>query len=276
MRTAIIALVMVLGAALPASAQTDHTAHGGTDTPGQSGATGRPPPVARPADLPAPTDEDRHAAFPDVSGHTAHDSSVRSLTVVDQFEWRSGADTMHWSSHGWVGGDRDRLWFRTEGRSASGGVQTADLHLLYGRVVWRWWDVVAGVRQDVRPGSPQAWLAVGIQGAAPGGIDVEATGYLGAYGITAARGEARWDLLLTNRLVLQGRAEVNIYGTDDPARGYQTGLTELETGLRLRFEIRREIAPYVGVSFMQQFGAGRVVSGAADELTASVGLRVWF
>jgi copper resistance protein B len=102
------------------------------------------------------------------------------------------------------------------------------------------------VRQDFRPGDPQTWAAVGIQGLAPYWFEVEATGYVGAGGRTAAKLEVEYELLFTNRLILQPLVELELYGKSDPERGIGRGLSSLETGLRLRYEIRREFAPYVG------------------------------
>ena len=104
-------------------------------------------------------------------------------------------------SRGWVGRDRDRLWFRAEGDGEGGRVGEAQTHVLYGRQFSRWWDVVGGIRQDFRPGPAQTWAAFGVQGLAPYWFDIEATGYVGASGRTHARFEVEYELLFTNRLV---------------------------------------------------------------------------
>lgn len=237
------------------------------------------------------TDEDRAAAFPVLhdSGHPLHGQSINSFVLFDRFEWRNAEQTrVGWDARGWVGRDLDRVWFRTEGDVdgerrdgvASGAVHEAQVHVLYGRAVARWWDVVVGLRQDWRPGAAQTWAAVGLQGLAPYFFEVEATAYVGAGGRTQLRFEAEYDLLLTNRLILQPLLELQASGQRDDERALGAGLSSAEGGLRLRYELRREIAPYVGVVWSRSFfgtaryetAAGRPVSRASF----AIGARVWF
>ena len=151
---------------------------------------------------------------------------------------------------------------------------------MWGRMFSRWWDVVAGVRQDFRPGDPQTWVGVGVQGLAPYWFEVEATGYVGAGGRTLARVEAEYELLLTNRLILQPLAEVEFFGKSDPERGIGAGLSTIEGGLRLRYELRREFAPYVGLSWERRFfGTADFARAAGEEVggaRVAFGLRTWF
>ena len=151
---------------------------------------------------------------------------------------------------------------------------------MYGRAIARWWDVVAGVRQDVRPGSPQTWAAVGLQGLAPYWFDVEATGYVGASGRTQLRLEVDYELLVTNRLVLQPLVELDVFGKADPDRRVGAGLSTAEAGVRLRYEIRRELAPYLGFTWQQKFGEtgdfARADGHDVRSLRLATGLRWWF
>ncbi len=231
--------------------------------------------------LPPVTDEMRAAAFPDVHGHAAHDRHVNGFVLFDQLEWRSGNGPggLSWSNTGWIGGDINRLWFRTEGDTAGDGLDDAQAHVLYGRAVARWWDVVAGVRQDIQPGA-QTWLAFGVQGLAPGFFEVQATAYLSDAGQTAAHVELEYDLLLTNRLVLQPTVEVSLYGKANASIGVGSGLSSGAAGLRLRYHIRREFAPYVGVSWVRAFGDTADVAHREDVPNGAprlvVGARVWF
>jgi copper resistance protein B len=221
------------------------------------------------------------AASAQHGGHAVHDEAIHTFVLFDQLEWQSGraADGVSWDARGWIGTDRDRVWLRTEGTSGGGRLETGDVHLLYGRAISPWWDVVAGVRQDVRPGPAQTWAAVGIQGLAPYRIEIEATGYVGAGGRTQLRLEAEYELLITNRLVLQPLVEVELFGKDDPARGIGAGLSSIDTGLRLRYEIRRELAPYVGVTWHHTyFGTADAADAAgapSEGARAVVGLRFW-
>ena len=175
------------------------------------------------------------------------------------------AGGLNWDAKGWVGGDRDRLWFRTEGETNDRHLGAAEAQLFYGRAVARWWDVVVGVRQDVRPGPAQTWVAFGVQGLAPYWFEVEATGYVSDGGQTAVRLEVEYELLLTNHLVLQPLVELNLYGKSNVERGIGAGLSSADIGLRMRYEFRRELAPYVGVTWNNTFGETADLAETAGE-----------
>jgi copper resistance protein B len=233
--------------------------------------------------LPPITDEDRKAAFPEINGqHTVHDDAVFSYVLFDQLEWQAGEGVwgLSWDNKGWIGRDVNRFWFRTEGESEDGDLEAAQAHALYGRAIGRWWDLVVGVRQDIRPGPAQTWAAVGIQGLAPYWFEVEATAYVGQSGQTHVRLETEYELLFTNRLVLQPLIEVEVYGKDDPERGVGGGLSSIDTGVRLRYEVRREFAPYVGVTWNRKFFGTADLARAEGEDTSgarfALGARVWF
>ena len=232
--------------------------------------------------IPPVTDADRAAAFPqDLEGHAVHDTRFNYYVLFDQVEWQGGEDGgFNLENTSWVGGDVNRLWIRAEAESDEGDVESAFVHGLWGHSFSRWWDFVAGVRQDIRPGDPQTWAAFGIQGLAPSWFEVEATGYVGAGGRTHARFEAEYDLLLTNRLILQPLAELEVYGKSDPERGIGAGLSSLEAGLRLRYEIRREFAPYIGIAWDQKlFGTADHARAEGEEVGTTrlvFGVRTWF
>lgn len=227
------------------------------------------------------TDEDRQAAFPEVGGHAVHGQSVHSFVLFDQLEWRMGdSEALNLDAKGWLGGDLNRLWFRGEGGRERGGEGAAEAHALYGRAVRRWWDVVAGVRQDFAPGPARTWLAFGVQGLAPYWFEIEATGYVGAAGRTQARLEVEYELRLTRRLVLQPLVELDFSGKADAARGIGAGLSTTDAGLRLRYEWRRELAPYLGLVWTTKHGGTADLARAAGESTGgahlAAGLRMWF
>ncbi|MPZ20775.1 MAG: copper resistance protein CopB [Luteitalea sp.] len=234
-----------------------------------------------PPNVPPLTDADREAAFPDVQGHKTLDNALNYFLLFDQLEGLAGGDQAagSWDTKGWIGWDRDRFWFRTEGEGEGGRLGKAEAHLLYGRAIARWWDVVAGIRQDFEPGPAQTWAAIGIQGLAPYWFEVEATAYVGASGRTRFRLETEYELLLTNRLILQPLVEVNFAGKSDPERGIGAGLSTAEAGLRLRYEVRRELAPYIGVVWNRKFFGTADYAEAANEETRGVrfifGVRFW-
>ena len=231
------------------------------------------------APIPVPTAEDRRAAFPEVSGHAAHDRRPHSYWLMDRFEARAD-EGLDWKATAWVGGDIHRLWLRSEGESSSGSVEHGELEVLGGRAISPWWDLVAGIRHDFGEGPSQTFAAIGVTGLAPYKIEVEATAYLGSSGQTAARLEAGYDTLLTNRLILQWHAEAELFGREDERRHVGAGLSTLEAGLRLRYEVTRQFAPYMGVGWERAYG------GTADfrrehfedvsDTRFVAGIHVWF
>jgi len=266
----------------------------GTQKPAVDPDAGHTMPQPQPKDTEAPapqsgtpvppvTDEDRKAAFPqDLQGHAVHDRALNHFVLFDQLEWQFAGDSggVNWDLKSWIGGDLNRIWIHSEGASEESRLGEAEVHVTYGRAFSRWWDVVAGVRRDVRPGPGQMWATVGIQGLAPQWFEVQATLYVGESAATLARFEVEYELLLTNRLVLQPLLELNLYGKAIPERGLGAGLSSSEAGLRLRYEVRRELAPYVGVVWNRQFGGTADFSRAAGEGVGgwrlAAGIRTWF
>lgn len=241
----------------------------------------RPPAAPLPPHVPPVTDADRAAAFPDVGAHALGDNAIRAFVLLDQLEWHSVDHAVGWDARAWVGRDRDRLWFRTEGERGRGSVRSMTVHALYGRAFARWWDVVAGVRQDFDPGQEQTWAAVGLQGLAPYWFELDVTGYVGGDGRTQLQFDLEHDLLLSNWLILQPHVEFELFGRDDPRRGIGAGLSSSNLGLRLRYEVRRELAPYLGVVWHRQyFGTAAMTRDHGGHATSGaelvVGLRTWF
>lgn len=232
--------------------------------------------------IPPLTDADREAARPPALGHTVHDNSIQRYLLLNRLEaWNADPGTgLGWEAQGWIGTDLDRLWLRSEGERVDGSLERADLEVLYGRSVSRWWDVVAGVRQDFGAGPSQTFAAVGVQGFAPYKFDIEATAYIGQSGQTAARFEAEYDTLLTNRLILQWQAEADLYGRDDARRGIGSGLSTIEAGVRLRYEFTRQFAPYIGIARERAFGGTadfrRGEGESINDTRVVAGLRIWF
>jgi copper resistance protein B len=232
--------------------------------------------------VPVLTDEDRKAAFPDLAGHPVHDRKLNYFVLFDQLEWQrdTRSTAANWDTRGWVGGDIHRLWFRTEGETEAGRLERSQTHLFYGRSFSRWWDFVAGISQDVRPGPAQTWAAFGVQGLAPYWFEIEATAHVGAGGRFHARFEAEYELLLTNRLVLQPLVEMELFAKSDSRRVVGAGLSTLEAGARLRYEIQREMAPYIGVVWNSKFGdTADFARTEGMEVRATrfvAGIRMWF
>ncbi len=232
--------------------------------------------------IPALTDADRAAAVPPHGGHDMMDNAIHGYALLNRLEtWNdSPGRGVAWEGRGWIGTDLNRAWLRTEGERVSNRTESADAEILYGHSVSPWWDVVAGVRHDSKPGDGQTFAAIGVQGLAPQKFEVETTAYLGQRGQTALRFEAEYELLLTNRLILQPLVEVNAYGKDDRLRGIGSGLSTAEAGIRLRYEFTRQFAPYIGVTREQAFGRTadfrREESGQRGDTRFVLGFRTWF
>ncbi|RIL07254.1 MAG: copper resistance protein B [Proteobacteria bacterium] len=213
---------------------------------------------------------------------------LRYFVLVDQAEFRAhdADDFVAWEVEGWVGGDHNRAWFRTEGdRQVSGDAAgEAELEVLYGRFVAPFWDARIGIRQDlISEGGHdrgRTFLSLGVVGLAPQWFEVEPTLYVSHEGDISFRLEATYDLFLTQRLVLQPRFELDAAASQVSEFGVGSGINDVQLGLRLRYEIRREIAPYVGVTWNRQLGNTAELARDEGEGVSSLGLvagvRFWF
>lgn len=259
------------------SSRMDHSAMDHQD----HAAMGHDIPPSTGVPVPELTAADRAAAFPDLEPHTTHDQLVVHFVQFNRLEaWDDEGGGQAWEGLAWIGNDWNKLWLRTEGEREGGHTESADLEVLYGRPVAPWWDLVAGIRHDFQPGGSQTFAAIGVMGLAPYKFEVEATAYLGESGQTAARVEAEYETLLTNRLVLQSLIEATAFGKDDDRRGIGSGLSTVEAGLRLRYEITRKFAPYVGVAWERAYGRTadlrREEGEGVEDARVVAGIRFWF
>ncbi len=218
------------------------------------------------------------------------DSKLHSFLLFDLLEYRfnsSGPDMLIWDFAGWFGGDYNRLWLKMEGRQklSDGNRGEGDLQLLYGRLIAPFWDFQIGVRGKQNlgvgfAGNSRTYAVIGLQGLAPGNFDFEPALYISERGEVSAELTVSADLYLTQRLVLQPRfqSEVSIQG--DEKFGTGSGVNELDLGLRLRYEIRREFAPYIGVSWLRNFGETASIARSEgetfDTFAFVAGLRLWW
>lgn len=201
--------------------------------------------------------------------------------LIDRLErvYTDNGDTTAYDAQAWFGRDYDRLVLKAEGDVARGRLQEARTEALWGHAVATFWDTQLGARYDSGVGSDRGWLAFGIQGLAPYWFNVDATAYAGNSGRTALRLGAEYEMLLTQKLILQPSLEMNLYGKPDEAREIGRGLSDATAGLRLRYEFTRQIAPYVGVEWARKFGGTADFVRAAGEDTQNTrfvaGLRFW-
>jgi copper resistance protein B len=209
------------------------------------------------------------------------DRAMFGKVMFDRLEWHDAdVSTYEWDAAAWYGGDFHKVWLETEGEHEGGSTADASVELHWDRILTAWWSTRLGARQDFGDGPARSWLAFGVAGLAPGFIETEVMAYVGESGRTALKLSAEYDLLITQRLVLQPEGELHVYGSDDPERLIGAGLSDLALGLRLRYEFRREIAPYLGVSWSKRFGDSADLAEAAgedaDEISFVAGVRIWF
>ena len=215
-------------------------------------------------------------------GMDMSDSQPLGMLKIDQLELTDGryATDQAWDMEGWYGNDSDKLWLRSEGDADHGRIEEGQVEALWSHAVAAFWNTQLGVRQDVGEGPHRQWAAFGIQGLAPYWFELEATGYLGPSGRTAARFRAEYELLFTQRLILQPEFELNLYGSDDPASYVGSGLSDTQLGLRLRYEVSRQFAPYIGIVWIHRYGAtadyARLDGQPSMDWQFVAGVHIWF
>lgn len=273
----------------PAPAKTLEPAPAQTQAPPDAHAHHAPAtqtstPVSPREPIPPITDADREAAFPMLDPHSmAHAPSTHFYVLFDRLEnWDADPGSgQAWEANAWIGGDVNRLWLRSEGERTRGHTESADLEVLYGRAISPWWDAVVGVKHRFVPdAAARTQLAFGVQGLAPYKFEIAATGYLDDNGRLSATAEAEYELLLTQRWILQPHVEAHWASKRDGDLNEGAGWTSAEASLRLRYEITRRFAPYVGVSHERMFGDTADAHAFAGEPRRDTrfvaGLRIWF
>lgn len=284
--------------AMPSAQAAPHAGHdmstmsmGPPDVPTSADNPGRPPEDPLPtAALSGP----RHAAdlvFGTGAMAAARQTLVRengdvrtTAVILDRLEagLRDDEESYLWDVQGWSGGDINRFWWKSEGEGDfGGGLEEAELQALYSRAITPFWDVQAGVRQDFRPdGEDTTHLVLGLQGLAPYWWEIDAAAFLSTEGDLTARVEAEYDQRITQRLILQPRLEIDASASDIPKLEIGSGLSSVEAGLRLRYEFRKEFAPYVGVEWSRALGDTadciEARGGEADDTRLLLGLKAWF
>ncbi|WP_442678307.1 copper resistance protein B [Sphingomonas sp. ASY06-1R] len=203
------------------------------------------------------------------------------LFNLAEYQARKGGDGYRWDGEAWIGGDIDRLTLKSEGEGTFGNqLEAAEVQALYSRALDPYWNLQAGVRYDFKPNPSRTYATVGIEGLAPYWFEVEGALFLSDKGDVLARAEAWHDVRVTQLLVLQPRVEANFAAQDVRRDGIGSGLTDLELGLRLRYEKSREFAPYIGVSWERQFGdTARFTRARGDDtggFSFVAGVRTWF
>ena len=261
--------------AMPAAAAATRS---GTDLPAGN-APPPPPPTTRAADR-----------FYDPAAMAAADRTMRAehggmrfsqiLFNLAEVQVRHGGDGYRWDGEGWFGGDVDRVVLKSEGEGTfARSIDQAEVQALYAHAMGPYFNLLAGARQDLGPNGGRTHAAIGVEGIAPYWFDVEATLFASDKGVRA-RGSAWYDQRLTQRAILQPRVEVNLAAQDERDARIGAGLSSVEAGLRLRYEIAREFAPYVGINWERRYGATARYARADGEgsggVSLALGIRGWF
>lgn len=260
----------------------DHGSMPGMDhgsMPGMDQSSRQGPPVGS---LPSSdgSTEQRYAAYR-IHPHMM-DNVVTSHLLFDKLGVaydRNEQTSLQWDGQFWIGRDLNKLWIKSEGDRLNGNTD-AKIEAFWSHTISPFWDLQLGARRDFGTGPKRNWAAFGVQGVAPYGIETEITGYVGGSGRTALALKAEYDLLLTQRLILTPEIEASLNGKNDEARGVGSGLSDASFSLRLRYEVTREFAPYVGVSFGRKFGKTASYASEAGESRSErailAGVRIWF
>jgi copper resistance protein B len=214
-------------------------------------------------------------------GSPVDDQRVFVHGILDQFEGRFGNETsLRWDGEAWAGTDSDRLWLKSEGELNGDKLSGGQHEALYDRPINTYFDLQSGLRGDFDSRTGRMWAAFGIEGLAQYFFHISATAYASSSGHYAARVFGSYELLLTQRLILQPELEIDLYTKDDPGRSIGSGFSDIDTGLRLRYEITRKLAPYLGISYEKKLAGTADFLRAARERSESLrfvaGVRSWF
>lgn len=212
-----------------------------------------------------------------------HGGMTNWFVMIDRLEaqFTEGETALVLDGQGWYGGDLNKLWIKTEGEYSSeeDAFEELEVQALWSRAVTPFFDFQAGIRYDFEPDG-RAHGVVGLQGLAPYWFEVDAAAFISEDADVTARIEAEYELLMTQRLILQPRVEVELSAQDIPELGVGAGVSNIEAGVRLRYEIKREFAPYLGVEWQGAFGdtADYIRADGGDPKRTAIvaGIRAWF
>ena len=288
MKTASVLYVAVLALAAPVFAQSRDDPHAGHDMSGGTDSETKPP-----ANEPPPAPPADHAAdrlYPRAEMDAARDQLRREhggsrvgmlLLNLAEYQVRRQRDGYRWDGEGWFGGDINRAVVKSEGAGTVGdGVDDAELQLVYSRAVSPYFDLQGGVRYDFEPNPSRTYGTIGFEGLASYWFVVEGALFLSERADVLARLEGHYDQPITQRLIAQPRVELNFAAQDVRENEIGSGLSDVELGLRLRYEIRREFGPYLGVSWLRKVGDTAKFARRDGERVSStslvLGMRIWF
>ena len=220
--------------------------------------------------------------FTQTSYAKMEDDPVELKLMLDKFEVGrvDGNNVLSWESGLWVGKDLNKLWLKFDGERVDGKNEGTENRILYSRAIAPFWDLQAGLRHDTTPGNSRNYLNLGVQGLAPYYFETDANLSFGKDNQVKLNLAFEYEMMLTQKLVLSPEIELNAYTKDDKEMGIGSGLSDIEAGLRLRYEIKREFAPYIGVNWAKKFGNTADLASDEGEDTSEtmfvLGIRAWY
>jgi copper resistance protein B len=210
------------------------------------------------------------------------DDPLLTMLKIDQLEMTDMGDSNNaaWEAQAWFGQDLNKLWFKTEGEYVDGNVEEAEIQLLYSKAIAPYWDAQIGWRHDIKPKPNRDWFVLGVHGLAPYFFETDMALFVGKSGIVGLRSEFEYELMLTQKWILTPELEANFFSKNDQNMALGSGLSDVSVGLRLRYEIKREFAPYIGIEWSKRFGETADFARVEGEHTADIkwvaGIRLWF
>ena len=210
------------------------------------------------------------------------DDPIVTKVMIDQLETRvtNGDDPLVLEASAWIGKDLNKFVIKADVEQVKGVTEELELQALYSRAIDPYWDFQVGLRQDQKPTPVRNWLALGFSGVAPYWFEVDSTLFIGESNRVALRLKAEYEVMITQKWVLSPEIEVNLYSKDDAETGAGTGLANTQLGLRLRYEVKREFAPYIGINWNKMYGnTANFAKNAGSNVESSqivAGIRAWF
>ena len=213
---------------------------------------------------------------------SSKDDPLLTKFMLDKLEVRDakGSNPLVWEAEAWIGKDLNKLWIKSSGERVNGKTEETETELLYSKAIAPFWDMQLGIRHDTVESESRNYASFGVKGLAPYFFETDASLSFGKDGQTKLNASTEYEVMFSQKLILSPEVELNAYGKDDIAMGVGSGISNVEAGLRLRYEIKREFAPYIGVNWNKKFGttADIAKNNGVDvsDTQLVTGIRAWF
>lgn len=235
--------------------------------------------VEVPAGTPAPADKAEMAEQIGMGGMGHHERIYTYNRIEADYSRQGNRDVGNYDAEGWIGGDRNKFWYKSEGEKNGPRVEQAEFQALYSRNAFTFFDVQGGVRYDVRP-DHRGYAVIGIQGLSPYRLETQLHAFIGFKGDVSVRLKQSFDLLMTNRLIASPTLETDLYLNDAPGRRVKSGFSVVQTGIQTRYEFSRKFAPYVSAIYESKLGGTARLARLNGEnpggWSLRAGIRAWF